>query len=103
MSQITRDDQGKILLLVLANLEMVLNKIKPNHVHRLDIIAVTTLIVQNLFSDARSRTEIPLLSQLCNFFRRVVKERLERHTGCPFSKYPGTELVSFSMICIDLL
>jgi hypothetical protein len=64
-------------------------RVNMGYINHLNITSTTTLIVENLFAEARSCIEMPLMSQFCHLFERAVRERLKRFAGCPFSYYTG--------------
>ena len=64
-----------------------LDEISPLLLDSLDLKALTTLVVENLFAEMRQGNEMPLVLQFSHRFSSAMRENLKRITRCSFIYY----------------
>ena len=85
----------KITIQTLERLISTLQGISPSLVDKVDLKSLTTLVVENLFSEMRKGNEMPLVLQFAHRFTTGVREYVKRITQCSF-KYFTSESSYYS-------
>lgn len=77
----------------IRTISSTLEEISPLLLDSLDLKALTTLVVENLFAEMRQGNEMPLVLQFSRRFSSAMRANLKRITRCSFIYY--TSLSSY--------
>lgn len=89
-TQTTRDI--KLTIQTLERISPTLEEILPLLLDSLDLKALTTLVVENLFADMRQGNEMPLVLQFAHRFSSAMREYLKPSSKCSFIYYTSPSL-----------
>ena len=84
-AQTTRDI--KLTIQTLERISATLQEISPSLLDSVDLKALTTLVVENLFAEMRQGNDMPLVLQFAHRFSSAVREYIKRITKCSFIYY----------------
>ena len=77
----------KLTIQTLERISSTLEEISPLLLDSLDLKALTTLVVENLFAEMRQGNEMSLVLQFAHRFSSEMREYLKRITKCSFIYY----------------
>ena len=77
----------KLTIQTLERISSTLEEISPLLLDSLDLKALTTLVVENLFAEMRQGNKMPLVLQLAHRFSSAMREYLKCITKCSFIYY----------------
>ena len=89
-AQTTRDI--KLTIRTLEGISATLQEISPSLLDSVDLKALTTLVVENLFAEMRQGNDMPLVLQFAHRFSSAVREYIRCITKCSYIYYRSDSL-----------
>lgn len=79
-----------LILRTVQNITAVIQRVSPDYLRVLDFSSLTTLVVENFFSEMREGNDMPLVCQFSYRFSATVREHLKRSTKCSFNYFTSS-------------
>ena len=81
----------ELTLNTVGNVVSLLHKVSPEFLNVLDLSSLTTLVVENLFSEMREGNDMPLVLQFSHRLSSTLREHLKRSTKCGFNYFTSSK------------
>ena len=81
----------ELTLNTVGNVVSLLHTVSPEFLNVLDLSSLTTLVVENLFSEMREGNDMPLVLQFSHRLSSTLREHLKRSTKCGFNYFTSSK------------